>query len=326
VPDNNPLVSIGLPVYNGEQYLRRALESLLRQTYKSLELIISDNASTDATGAICLEYAAKDQRIRYHRNAVNIGVYANFRLVLELASGDFFMWSSVDDLRPPTAVENCLEVLLKNGQAVLAHGSVLVKVEGKEDLVEVTNEVSISGSRAAERIRAYTKGLRHNAIVYGLYRRCALVKGRLGSCYGQDYLLCLQMCVLGPLEYIRTPVIICRERKPVCSNNPMYAEVPITVMNLLNAGGLKRRKCWTVLLMGCYYLIRTHGVSLQERLKGCVAHICTFSLLYRSRLAKEVLFQLSEPVAWVSLLSWHLVRQWPFSLRVARKLQAILRV
>ena len=78
---NKPLVSIGLPVYNGENYVRQALDSLLAQDYESFELIVSDNASTDATQQICLEYASQDSRIRYHRNEVNIGLYNNFTRV-----------------------------------------------------------------------------------------------------------------------------------------------------------------------------------------------------------------------------------------------------
>ena len=72
---NLPRVSIGMPIYNGERYLRSALDSLLAQTFEAFEIIISDNASTDATPAICSAYAAKDPRIRYYRNERNIGVH-----------------------------------------------------------------------------------------------------------------------------------------------------------------------------------------------------------------------------------------------------------
>lgn len=68
-----PLISIGLPVYNGERHIRQALDSLLAQNYGDFELIISDNASTDETQQICLEYAARDERIRYYRNERDMG-------------------------------------------------------------------------------------------------------------------------------------------------------------------------------------------------------------------------------------------------------------
>lgn len=95
--DRNPAVSIGMPVYNGAQYIREALDSLLAQTFTDFELIISDNASTDATQSICEEYAHRDPRIRYVRQAENKGALANFQFVLDHAQGGFFMWAAADD-------------------------------------------------------------------------------------------------------------------------------------------------------------------------------------------------------------------------------------
>jgi len=92
-----PQVSIGMPVYNGAKFIREALDSLLAQTFTDFELIISDNASTDETEAICQEYAAKDARIRYVRQAKNLGAVANFKFVLDEAVGEYFMWAAHDD-------------------------------------------------------------------------------------------------------------------------------------------------------------------------------------------------------------------------------------
>lgn len=93
-----PKVSIGMPVYNGEKYIRDALDSLLKQTFLDFELIISDNASMDDTEAICCEYASRDSRIRYFRQVENHGAIANFQFVLDKANGEFFMWAAYDDL------------------------------------------------------------------------------------------------------------------------------------------------------------------------------------------------------------------------------------
>ena len=81
---NKPRVSIGLPVCNGENYLKQALDSIMAQTYTDFELIISDNASTDRTAQICKEYANRDPRIRYYRNEKNLGAARNFNYVFEL--------------------------------------------------------------------------------------------------------------------------------------------------------------------------------------------------------------------------------------------------
>ncbi len=103
-----PVVSIGMAVYNGEKYLREALDSLLAQTFSDFELIISDNASTDDTQNICLEYASQDSRIRYIRQDINQGSAFNFRFVLAEALGTFFMWAAHDDAWE----KNWLEVLV----------------------------------------------------------------------------------------------------------------------------------------------------------------------------------------------------------------------
>ncbi|MEO1673070.1 MAG: glycosyltransferase, partial [Cyanobacteria bacterium J06631_2] len=84
---NNPLVSIGMPVYNGANFIREALDSILSQTFDNFELVICDNASIDETEKICREYASKDSRIHYHRSQQNLGATWNFNRVFELASG-----------------------------------------------------------------------------------------------------------------------------------------------------------------------------------------------------------------------------------------------
>jgi glycosyltransferase involved in cell wall biosynthesis len=95
--DAKPLLTIGVPVYNGAKYLRQALDSLLAQSYENFELMISDNASTDQTGDICRSYAAKDERVRYYRNLLTVPINDNFHRVLTLASSDYFMWAACDD-------------------------------------------------------------------------------------------------------------------------------------------------------------------------------------------------------------------------------------
>lgn len=103
-----PKVTIGMPVYNGERYVREALDSLLAQTCTDFELIISDNASTDDTGSICREYANRDARIRYVHQSENMGIVANFQFVLDEAKGVYFMWAAHDDLWDTRWIETLL--------------------------------------------------------------------------------------------------------------------------------------------------------------------------------------------------------------------------
>src|SRR5579871_3942080 len=113
-------VSIGLPVHNGERYLREAIDSLLAQTYRDFELIISDNGSTDGTEAICRAYAAADPRIRYYREEQNRGCAWNWNRVFALARGEIFKWAAHDDVCAPRLVERCLEALDRCPEAVLS--------------------------------------------------------------------------------------------------------------------------------------------------------------------------------------------------------------
>ena len=101
----NPIVSIGVPVYNGGSSFRDALDSLTRQTYKNIEIIIADNCSFDQTESVCREYAQNDSRIRYVRHPKNIGAVLNFKYLLSQATGKYFMWAAADDKRSDNFVE-----------------------------------------------------------------------------------------------------------------------------------------------------------------------------------------------------------------------------
>jgi glycosyltransferase involved in cell wall biosynthesis len=116
----HPRVSIGLPVWNGEEFLPQALDSLLGQTFGDFELIISDNASTDATEAICKSYGARDGRIRYYRNDENIGLQANTQKVLDLATAPLFMWACHDDTWDLTYLDKMVDKLDRDESLVLA--------------------------------------------------------------------------------------------------------------------------------------------------------------------------------------------------------------
>lgn len=119
----NPRVSIGMPVYNEDKFLLESLKSLLDQEYDHLEIIISDNASTDATQEICRGIAAQDNRVTYYRQNHNRGAAENFRQVLDLAGGQYFMWASGHDLWSPNLVSECVKLLEQEPEAVIAFGS-----------------------------------------------------------------------------------------------------------------------------------------------------------------------------------------------------------
>jgi glycosyltransferase involved in cell wall biosynthesis len=114
-------LSIGLPVYNGEDYLAESLEALLGQTFEDFELIISDNASTDGTPDICHRYANQDSRIRYIRQPQNIGLSPNHNFVVNEARGELFKWAAADDLYGRDLFQCCVQALDDRPDVVLAH-------------------------------------------------------------------------------------------------------------------------------------------------------------------------------------------------------------
>jgi glycosyltransferase involved in cell wall biosynthesis len=166
---DKPLVSIGMPVYNGEKYLRQALDSLLTQTYENFELIISDNASTDGTQEICLEYAARDKRIQYHQNIYNRGAVWNFNKVLELASGEYFMWAAYDDFRDINALTLMVLFFLNNSETIFVGSYVEIKnyVTGNSKL-DITAKLQIKNSYFENCVLLLRKPTPN--FIYGLFR------------------------------------------------------------------------------------------------------------------------------------------------------------
>ena len=111
-------VSIGIPVHNGEKFIQKKLDSLLKQTHTNFEIIISDNASTDSTATICKDYQKKDSRIKYILQKRNLGVHKNYETLLENASGDYFLFAQVDNYFSATFLEKCAEILDSNPNVV----------------------------------------------------------------------------------------------------------------------------------------------------------------------------------------------------------------
>ena len=131
VERTEPLVTVGVPVYNGERFLAECLDSLLSQTFQDFVLLISDNASTDSTQKICQAYANTDPRVRYHRNATNIGLYGNFNRLLSSAQTRYVKLATADDFWAPTMLSDALESLEGDRSLVLCHPkAVLVAEDG----------------------------------------------------------------------------------------------------------------------------------------------------------------------------------------------------
>jgi glycosyltransferase involved in cell wall biosynthesis len=143
-----PRLSVGLPVFNGKDFVAESIEALLGQSYTNFELIIADNASTDDTGDICREYAKGDSRIRYHRHPQNIGLAPNHNFVVQEARGELFKWAANDDLYACTLLERCVEALDEYPDVVLAH-SWTAKINSAGDVTKAFEYPMLTSSPSA---------------------------------------------------------------------------------------------------------------------------------------------------------------------------------
>ena len=177
---DSPLVTIGLPVYNSERYLRQSLDSLLGQTYRDFTLIINDNASTDGTPRICEEYAAADPRVKWFRNPTNIGNPRNFNRVCELTTTPYLKWSTADDFWEPIFLERAMQVMESDATVALCYPkSFIVDAEGANPM-PVEDRLHLVQSDPADRF-------------IGLLANIGLAHQHLGvirmSCLRQTHLL-----------------------------------------------------------------------------------------------------------------------------------------
>lgn len=194
---NVPRVSIGLPVWNGEKFIRSALDSILQQDYTDFELIISDNASTDATPDICREYAAKDPRIRYHRNEKNIGASGNYNRVFELARGEFFKWISHDDECAPSFLRRCMETFEKGSVEVVLVCSRNQKIDETGRVMHVSGLEMKFSTRPSRRLASLIGRRDFPHPLWGLIRSKALRRTRLMGVVRADEILLAELALLG---------------------------------------------------------------------------------------------------------------------------------
>jgi len=193
-----PRVSIGMPVYNGERFVRQAIDSVLGQTFADFELIISDNASTDDTEKICRAYARRDPRIRYFRNETNIGAARNFNRVFRLSSGEYYKLANADDACAPDLVASCAGVLDRYPEVVLCYAQTTLIDERGAVIREYDDGLDLRSTKVTERFRAAMHGVKLVNVFQGLLRSSAMRKTRLmGSYCGSDVLLLEELALYG---------------------------------------------------------------------------------------------------------------------------------
>jgi len=150
----HPRLSIGLPVYNGEEYLAQSLDAVLGQTYTDFELILSSNASTDGTDDICREYERQDSRITFYRQDRNIGAAPHHDFVFRKSHGELFKWASGDDLWARDLVARCVALLDEHPDAILAH-TFTAAIDGDDNVIQALDyPLTTAAPDAPERLRS----------------------------------------------------------------------------------------------------------------------------------------------------------------------------
>lgn len=198
----SPPLSIGMPVRNGEAYIRGALEALLAQTFTDFVLLIGDNASSDGTEAICREVAGRDRRVRYHRHAENVGASRNFNFLFQTTTGPYFKWAAHDDSCEPAFLQRCIDRLERDPSPVLCHTYTNEIGERGELRGRYDDQLSLLADRPSQRLAALFR-LEYPSPVWGVMRRDAVARTRLfGGFLGSDWNFLAEMLLLGPIALV----------------------------------------------------------------------------------------------------------------------------
>jgi len=198
-----PRVSIGMPVYNGAKYLEIALDSILAQTFTDFELIISDNASTDGTQAICERYRDRDSRIQYHRNERNMGASWNFNRVYALSRAPYFKQAAHDDVLAPTFLERCVELLDRDPSVVMAYPrTILIDGDGRE-IQRTEGTLDLRHERPHERFQAFHHTFGDWSIchpIFGVMRKAPVANREILPAYiASDMVLLCELALHGKI-------------------------------------------------------------------------------------------------------------------------------
>lgn len=208
----SPTVSIGLPVYNGENFLAETLDSLRSQTFEDIEIIVADNASTDATGEICKTAADEDERVKYFRHETNLGAPANYNFTVDQAVGEFFMWTAHDDLRAPSFVDSALEIFSERPETKVVFSQTLRVDADGEVIGDRVRHDDLLEPAVHRRFRAAISSPHPSIVVFGLMRLETMrATGRHGSYLGSDRVLAAELALHGPFAEIPEPLFFGRD-------------------------------------------------------------------------------------------------------------------
>lgn len=277
-----PLVSIGLPVYNGMPYVKKTIDSVLGQTYKNIELVITDNPSTDNTQTLCEEYARKDKRVRYIRHKENIGAIANYNSAFTESKGEYFCWVSYDDYLDPRFVEKCVALLSGDKKAVVAMAD-FVFVNGKGETIFKANpkDFVVREKDLYPRLKQYIlMGWASSKVmaIHGLWRRDAIVHDEYRDLPDGDINFVFRGLSRGPFLFVPEVLFY----KGVLPGGESRLGEPLTSSRVFSAV-ITRIKLIQPHLLNMKYVLGFSRLSYAERLKLIFWELFTVAKMFTRR-------------------------------------------
>jgi glycosyltransferase involved in cell wall biosynthesis len=277
-------VSVGLPVYNAECYLAQALDDLLVQTHTDLEIVISDNGSTDRTQEICEQYAAKDSRIRYLRHDRNRGLAWNHNEAVKNARGAYFRWYAYDDRLDPKCIEACAAVLDANPDVILAWPLTTVIDGAGEVSCQYRDDLPFDNSTPTTRLRSLLGSETEETHLhmcypnYGVMRRDVLLRTHMhGTMPGADTVLLCELALRGPWELVPQRLFYNR-RHADSSAIDKSAEELAAYLDTRHSGAFPMPI--TRLFIGYLRAVLTAPLAFRERLR-CLGVVANWFVSHR---------------------------------------------
>lgn len=310
-----PQISVGMPVYNGEAFLEAAIESILAQTFKDFELIISDNGSSDGTAEICRRYAKSDRRIRYYRREENAGAGWNFNRVFELATAPYFRWACHDDLCHPQLLERCARVLDRQQDVILAYPQTTIIDERDRPIEDYDDGFSLPQALPHQRFERYFQLIRHGHgchPLYGLIRTDILRRVTpLGSYPSSDLVLLGQLTLNGQFYEVPARLFLKRDHPntSVRAHNAFRARLAWYDPSRQGTLHLTRWKWFFEYLKG----ISTAPMSREEKYR-CYRQVGYWAGWNWLFLAKDILKAIFWPIL-------HLILRYEWRLKAANTVQ-----
>ena len=241
---STPRLSIGMPVYNGEDFIAEAIRSHLEQDFTDFELIVSDNCSDDSTPEIVKEFTEADPRVTYSRNATNIGGPANFNRLFRLATGELFRWAAADDRIEPGYLSKVVGLLDNDPGVAIGHAESVLIDPSSEPMLEM-DQGFLGGDGYLEaiklvpppgddrfhspfphkRIDAIINNNHRNFYIFGVMRRATMLQTRLhGTFYGGDRTFLVEMAMRGTFRKVPEPLFASRSHAKNSGRNGLNFE------------------------------------------------------------------------------------------------------